>query len=259
MAGRLRTANKRLVYAPYDPSSLAIFAAFTTPPTEARKILINACVVALKAAGVWPLLDVLQMYAAADSQAAIINWARPETYNAVTVNNPTFVANRGINGDGSTSYIDMGFNPTTAVSPGFVRDSASFTFWKRSADAPAVAIGGAFISGIGGTSINISPLAYRINTGTSFDAAVYPQNYGLIAANRSAAAATQFYVNGVGTATGTQVSISPLNTGFQLGKVGTTFAATQYSCGVIGASLTPTQHAALYAAINPYMQAVGAA
>ena len=65
----------------YDAATEAIAAAFTTPPTTARKNLIDAAVVALKSAGVWTKLDALYLFAAADSQAAIINWKAPGTYN----------------------------------------------------------------------------------------------------------------------------------------------------------------------------------
>ena len=78
----------------YDAATEAIAAAFTTPPTTARKDLIDAAVVALKAAGVWAKLDALYAFAAADSQAAMINWKHPGTYNATEVNAPTFTADQ---------------------------------------------------------------------------------------------------------------------------------------------------------------------
>ena len=114
----------------YDAAATALFARFTTPPTSARKAVINTLIVALKDAGVWSKLDALYLFAAADSQAARQNWVQ-DLYNATAVSSPTFTADRGYNGDGSASYVDSGFNPTTAVTPKFVQNSAYFGLWSR--------------------------------------------------------------------------------------------------------------------------------
>ena len=55
--------------ASYDASAQAILA-FSTPPSDARKALINAYVVGMKADGVWSVLDVLYVRAAADGQGS---------------------------------------------------------------------------------------------------------------------------------------------------------------------------------------------
>src|SRR5262252_6152224 len=73
----------------YDSASLAIFAAFSTPPDTTRKGVIDTCVRALKSAGVWTKLDVLYLFAAADSQAARVNWKNPGTYDGTATNSPT--------------------------------------------------------------------------------------------------------------------------------------------------------------------------
>lgn len=97
-----------------DADAQAIFGAFTTPPDDTRKGLINAYVLALKAGGVWNSLDGLYVFAAADSQAALINWRNPGTHDATLVNAPTFTQDRGFTGNGTNSYVNSNFNPSTA-------------------------------------------------------------------------------------------------------------------------------------------------
>jgi hypothetical protein len=95
----------------YLALALAIFAAFTTPPTTARKEIINNVVADLVLSGVWNELDVLHVYAAADSQAALINWKSPGTFNGTLFNAPAFAADRGFTGNGSNAYISTGYTP----------------------------------------------------------------------------------------------------------------------------------------------------
>ena len=116
----------------YDSASMAIFNAFTTPPTQARKALINNAVVSLKNGGIWSLLDTLWMTAAADSQAATINWKSPATFTLAPQSAPTFTADRGFAGNGTTSFLKTGFIPASN-GVAYVQDSASMGFWGLTA------------------------------------------------------------------------------------------------------------------------------
>jgi hypothetical protein len=114
----------------FDPLSLAIFEAFTTPPTAERKALIDTCVRALVAGGVWDLLDVLDVSAAADDQASLINWISPGTHDATAVDGPSFVADQGYT-FASTAYLDSNFNPATAGG-NYAQNSCSVFGWTPS-------------------------------------------------------------------------------------------------------------------------------
>jgi|HubBroStandDraft_6_1064221.scaffolds.fasta_scaffold10535_11 hypothetical protein len=76
----------------YLTQSCAIFAAFTTPPTTSRKVIINTLVNALLngSTDTWDKMDVLYVMAAADSQAASINWKNPGTTTLANIGSPTF-------------------------------------------------------------------------------------------------------------------------------------------------------------------------
>jgi hypothetical protein len=85
----------------------ALFARMTTPPSNARKAQITRLIRTLKQAGIWTKLDVLYVYAAADSQAALLNW-KGATFDA-TNHGAAFTADRGFTGDGVDDYISTGF------------------------------------------------------------------------------------------------------------------------------------------------------
>lgn len=238
-----------------DPDAGAIFAAMTTPPTTARRALISAAVRSLKSAGVWSLLDVLQVYAAADAQAAGINWRQPGTYNATLVNSPTFTADRGVAGDGATSYVSSGFNPSAASSPAYVRDSASFGLWRRTAGAG----GGYGGASSGNNLLLLTNSAARVNSLNGV-AASLGGALGLLVANRPNSANAVVYVNGAQTATATDASSAIPTAALAAGVWGATnFSSAQFAALFAGASLSAAQQAALYTALQTYMQAVGAA
>ena len=83
-----------------------------TLPTPGQRVLQNALLVSLKNAGVWAKLDTFANFATDGStQFALIDWKRLTQYDAST--GPTFTANEGFMGNGSSSYIDTNFNPST--------------------------------------------------------------------------------------------------------------------------------------------------
>lgn len=101
----------------YDSDYQAVLDYATTQgytlPSDAQKALQNQLLVNLKTAGVWSKLDTFANFATdGDSNFALIDWKRLTQYTAV--NSPTFTANKGFNGNGTSSYIDTNFNPATS-------------------------------------------------------------------------------------------------------------------------------------------------
>ena len=84
------------------PETEALVARLTTPPTLERKERVNTLISSLIDAGVWAKLDCLWGMAAADAQAARQNWSQ-DAHDLTTVNSPTFTADRGYRGNGTTS------------------------------------------------------------------------------------------------------------------------------------------------------------
>jgi hypothetical protein len=243
----------------YEPEAEALFARFTTPATLARKTLINDMIKALKSAGVWTKMDALHVMAAADNQAARRNWIA-DAFNLSAVSSPTFEADRGFTPDGSTSYLDTGFNPTTASGPKFTPNSAHMGAWHRTNLANA----GAESFDVGGTNSRMSRLntgstAIRPNTSSnqSMGGGTFAQNKTW---NRSASNAWQFYRSGAADGTGTTASIGAASYTFRVGNAqASSYGVNQASIFHFGESLTAGEVAAMHTAFSAYMSAVGAA
>jgi hypothetical protein len=110
----------------YDADYQAILDYATTQgytlPSQTVRDSGNAFVEDLKAIGVWDSLDVLYVFATDGGRDfAKINWKDPDgNYNCTEVNSPTFTANEGFKGNGTSSYLNTNLNLNA--------DSASLNF-----------------------------------------------------------------------------------------------------------------------------------
>lgn len=247
----------------YDPSSVLIFAAFTTPPTVARKELINKTVLALKAASIWTSIDVLYILAAADSQAASINWKNPGTNSLTTTATVTFTADDNAAGDGVSGFLDCNYNAST-FGGAFTQDSAFAAGWSRtSGQANTSAVG--WFDGTDG--VTISPrttndnAGYRINQASQSNTSngTVTDGVGFFAANRSASNAIQMYKNG--SSIGSQSTVSTALNNHNFNAVGSAAAASfntrAWAAVAFGGSLSAGNHLNLYNALNLYMAPLG--
>jgi hypothetical protein len=101
----------------FDADYLAVLNYATTQgytlPSASQRLLQNQLVLDLKDGGIWSKLDTLGVFATdGDSDFALIDWLRLSQYTAV--NSPTFTSNGGFTGNGTSSYIDTNFNPSTS-------------------------------------------------------------------------------------------------------------------------------------------------
>lgn len=244
-----------------NAEAAALVARMTTEPDSARKEIIDTLVGALKTAGVWSKLDALYLFAAHDEQAAGLNWIQ-DLYNITTPGgDPTFIADQGFATNGVDSYLQTTFNPTTAVTPNYVRNSASFGLWSLTS-GQTVSVAGAHTGGSDGhvtiaprTATNVANARITQNGSTNYNANT--DGRGFYAANRSGASATQFYKNGAAHGTGTAASVAVGNETIKFGVTSSVFVAHEFSAGFIGRSLTATEHGDLYDAIAAYLTAIG--
>lgn len=262
MGGGFQTATRSRGggYQFTNAEAAALVARFTTPPTDARKALIDALVGTLKAGGVWEKLDTLYILAAADSQAARLNWI-VDLYNLTPINSPVFTPDRGYQGDSSTSYLASGFNPTTAPSPKFVRDSAHLSFWSLSDinDATDFDIGGtsAFLNARS-TSANTS--RGRLNSASNINFGAIANSLGHFLISRTTAALQTVFKGGASIGTNTDASTAVTSTNFTLLASQDTGnqSGRQLAQGSWGAGLSGAEAAAFEAALDTYLTAVGA-
>ncbi len=251
------------------PSIGDLLTRFTTPASDDRAKLIGKLIYNLKDGGVWTKLDVLYLTAAADAQVARQNWIA-DIYNLTAVNSPTHTADRGYTGNGSSAYLDTGFNATTASTPKFVQNSAHVSAWNRTVRAGA----DTSIMGARQSTTNYIDLVPRVaagsfigrlNSGPIGLAVVNANSNGHFVVNRSGATALTGYRNGASITTSTTASSAPPNANVVLlarslaGSSPDAYSSDQIASASIGASLSHAEAAAFYAAINTYLTAIGAA
>lgn len=108
-----------------------LIARMSTPPTDARKLLIDNMIRSLKREGFWDRLDVLYVLAAADAQAARLNW-KSTSFDLTVTGAPTFTADRGYTGLlTTTDHLTSGYVPSLHASA-LTLNSASASVWSRS-------------------------------------------------------------------------------------------------------------------------------
>ncbi len=267
-----RVGKRRLVTlsqgvgAPYEAEAVALFARFTTPPTAARKRVINTLIKALKTAGIWGKLDCLYVMAAADAQAARRNWIA-DVYNLTPVASPVFAADRGYTGDGSSSYLDTSFIPSTAAGR-HALNSAHISAWSLT----DVIAAGCLMAACVGTSLRTSISSRfsgnnadaRVNTGTplAVSAGAQTSSFGFYVATRTSAAAIKYWPGEFPAVTGSIAASSLASTSMRiLGDASGTsgrYWPGQACAASIGAGLTDDEKVALQSALNAYHTAVGA-
>lgn len=239
----------------------------SSAPSETRKRVINTLITALKSAGVWNKLDTLYVFAAADAQSALLNW-KSSSYGASAVNTPTFTTDRGYVSNGTTSYLDTGFIPSTN-GVNFAQNSASIGVWIRSTQsdvaAPLIAAGAsdptksailaAWRSVVGiGTQLNdLTSGTVGSGIATRIGLSVLDRSAGTREAYRNGASIGTDSVTSVGLPTVAAYVCCRNNNGTASG-----FTTDQISAHFMGSHLTAAEHLALYNALSAYMTAVGA-
>lgn len=256
-----------------NAESLALFARMTAQPSDDRKAAISALITSLKAGGVWAKLKALQIYAAADSQAASLNWVT-NAGNASLINSPNFVVDRWIAGNASTSYINTNCNPNSL---GCSQNSMTIAVWNSGpygSGAFNVGWPTAF-SNAAGIDIQLSAtaserpvLSGQINKslGSYYTSATLTGNYthGLIALVRSSAEEVFHSIRGVtvDSASSGQTSTGLHNANLYLGA-GNNAGSPIYhhdmpfSAFVLGDALSASELLSMSNALDSYMQSLG--
>ena len=102
-----------------------------TAPSASQQTIQNTLVTDLKAAGVWDKLDVFYVFATdGDSNFATLNWKAPSSHQVTKVNSPTFTADSGFAGDGSSSYLNTNYNPANSGT-NYTLNDASISIWSN--------------------------------------------------------------------------------------------------------------------------------
>lgn len=226
---------------------------------------VQGLITSLKAANVWSSLDRLWLFAAENATQALIDLKARAT--ATAVNSPTFTANRGYAGNGTTSYLNSNYNPTTLGSK-YLRDNASMATWVETAPA---ANGGIEIGTDNSaysrivTKSGATQRQFQVNSGTT--ATVPPATAvftGWFHAQRTAPAVSTLFRNGVAEFGSIEPSIAlqNKNAGILAGPISAPnfagFSTARVAASLFGSSLAGKE-VALYTAMRTYMTSVGVA
>jgi hypothetical protein len=223
-----------------------------TQPTQKEKLNQNQLVYDMKVANIWGQLDVFYNYWVHDSDFATINWKTPASFQASKVNNPTFTRNAGFAGNGTSSYINTNWTPSTnAVN--YTLNSASM-FVHANTTLSAGVLAGARNSS-GSLELYFTSGSYNINAsaGGSHTA---DGGVGLRMLQRSSSTARAIFKNGVSITTSSQASTGLPNRAVLVGALNespsiTNYTTTQVSCFGAGASLASLEYK-LYAIWDTY-------
>jgi hypothetical protein len=230
-----------------------------------RQNTVNNLVVGLKADNIFTKLDRLWLFAAENTQSALVDLKGLATATAVT--SPTFTIDRGYTGNGTSSYINTNFNPV-ANGVNYIIDSACMGVWDSTTTdaAGAVPIGINYFGHLADGTINFTDTNsyWRVNSSSATLVVAYP-GPGFHIANRSATSASQLYYNGSSIDTDAGSSTLLPDTNFYVlarnSDSGTPtagqFSPDQIAAAVFGGTLTGGEHANLYTRLRTYMTAVG--
>jgi hypothetical protein len=233
--------------------------------SPAQMIRVSKLIRALKSAGVWSSLDRLWLFASENSTQALTDVVARAT--ATAVNSPSFTANLGYAGNGSTSYVNTNFNTSTGTN--FTQNSGHWGVWQNVAKTTGGDGNHGIINTDAGTngtytdfSAGASAAMGRINS-TNGSTATVVGGVGFMLANRTASTTmSTWYNNSKGTNSAT-ASQAPQNLTLWIG--GRNFAGSinqasdaRVAFVSVGGGLTDVQASNLYNALLTYKTAVGA-
>lgn len=99
-------------------------------PSNSQQIIQQQLIKDLKTAGVWDKLDLLYVFATdGDSNFATLNWKAPSSHQVTKVSSPTFTADSGFSGDGSTAYLDTNFSIANDATNYTQNNASTFTYF----------------------------------------------------------------------------------------------------------------------------------
>jgi hypothetical protein len=207
----------------------------------------------------WTRIDVLYAWATYNGSVALLN-VRANNSTGTLVNSPTFTVGKGYAGNGTSSYINSNFNPSTASSPQYVKNSAHVSVWPLNVGSFSYVAGTASVR-IGLQNGN-SQITGRLNDGTSTASAVYTNNSSLndlSVINRSSSAGydydwagQKFYTNATAS-----VSVDNDTTKFLANVAASQYSTVQLAFASIGGALTDQDLIVLRSAEKQFLLAMG--
>ena len=227
-----------------------------------RVRLLDGLVTSLKDCGVWDRLDRLWVFAAENQAQALVDLVG--LGQATAVNEPSFITDLGYAFDGSTQYIDTGFDAASAPAPRYSRNSASF---GGAIFAGATITGVEFGNDYSTYSMLITRYSnvrrFQINSATDSVQKI-PNNevfVGHFHGQRSAENLTELFLDGVlqgsSLEPSSQVPAQTFFVGAGTERSGpSNYSNASISTAHVGGSLSPEQVVQFDAAIRTYLKSI---
>lgn len=209
--------------------------------------LVNSTISRLKIAGLWSVLDVINIDFGISEAAALRNLKN--STNLHTNNGASYALGGGFTGNGVDQWVDTGlafsglknYGLNSAHMSAWVTTDIAATERDMGASSGAMAY---IISRSSGLSMSI-----RANESSAVSEVV-STSVGLSGFNRSASDARQMYRDGVSIDADTQVATSIPSGNVAVLRGSTNFSSRTVWAYTAGGSLTPAQWAALYQILN---------
>ena len=227
-------------------------------PSESQQILQDSLVKDLKTAGVWDKLDVFYVFATdGDSDFATLNWKAPSSFQSTKVNSPTFTSNSGFTGDGSSSYLDLNYNPS-ANKINLDLNNNSIGVYQTNPSAVGVMIS-AFDSGssffeLNNDNGNTRIISFNMSTLGDVPSVGANSQDGLWVSTRNNSSDYSIYRNDLNIASPPRPSIAipNVNTRILARSNNSFYGAGEISMGFVGSYLDSTNVSDFYNAWNSY-------
>lgn len=228
-----------------------------TAPSASQQTLQNTLVTDLKTAGVWDKLDVFYCFATdGDSDFATLNWKAPSSHQVTKVSSPTFTADEGFAGNGTSSYIDTNFDISDASQ--FTQNNAMFGMYVHTINTSSSGYSMGLDSGLTNRYRILGNSLQRINTSGSITRP-FNATTGLQAIQRTSSTIVNFIDNSgaISSNISSNSTAPPTDSNFVLFRYnGGSYADSKISISFIGESLDSSQASDFYDSLNTYISAL---
>lgn len=244
----------------YHSASSTLFSNMTAMPSLRDKFIIDAFIQNSDNDGTWALMDAIWFPAAHDQQAARLNWKNPAGTTLSETSSPTWALDQGYTGNGTTSYLKTGFNPTASGVNYTLNSACIGAYTLINADDASVSIGVIDTNGSLIVPKNAGAFAGRLNGTVNQTTAGVTNTLGLINIRRTASNAQAVYKNGASVATGSGASVAVPNREFYLlannnGGTAGSFSSNQLAHAFISSG--SINQAAHYLRVTQYLRSKG--
>ena len=224
---------------------------FSQRNIEAYDDLINALVYD----SLWPKIDIMYVLAAANEANAAQN-LKSSSYTLTASGSPTFAADQGYTGNGSSMYLDTNFNPATAGGNFSLNSQSNFAYSRT--DAATIA---SFFGTLNAApTIYMSPrstdLLYIGTSGGGYTTA-NTNAIGFYHSTRRGANDQEVYKNGASLTSNASGSTSLQSNNLAILRVGTGYSTGQCSFAGAGGGMTDAEASKLYERFNAFKTAIG--